>query len=558
MSSQPQPFSARPDEAWPTVPATRIGSLLEVAWIVLLILPAATTASVSRIFDANENTLFIVSCWLIVAARLLFGRRAFFAATLPIALLGVACMGADFLRGANLLALLLQWRTFSALDVAGAARPYVWIALAGCTALAALCWACWRSAPARPVRRPVALAVLAVTALLACMVPRTSWLRAWPIDGVLVATATLSHSHVMAQYLFPDSATVDPRSPDASWGGARAAGAPASETVVLAIGETIRNDFLNECGGPARVRRLAPGALVACDVTSGSDGTDLSVPLIVSREMPGHRVRVSDDGTVVRALEEAGFEGHWISAQHRAIAWPDAQYQDFPGWQGLDTALLLPPLAAALARPAPLKAIVLHANNAHDPYCARYDPAHAPYAADCLALGAPLSAATLPAMRANYANAVDASVGFVNAVIAQLDQQPQPAFLVFTPDHGENLFDDGRALWGHARRHPTRWDTHVPIVFWANAAWRATHASQWTLLQSQIGAPLMHADVVPTLLDAAGVRYDEQRALPVDLLRRPVPARRRVVQLALDATIGWDTLVEEARAAGAPASAAAP
>ena len=70
MSSQPQPFSARPDEAWPTAPATRIGSLLEVAWIVLLILPAATTASVSRIFDANENTLFIVSCWLIVAARL--------------------------------------------------------------------------------------------------------------------------------------------------------------------------------------------------------------------------------------------------------------------------------------------------------------------------------------------------------------------------------------------------------------------------------------------------------------------------------------------------------
>ena len=550
MSSESQDPAARPGKASPSAAATRVGSLLEVLWIVLLILPAATTASVSRIFDANENTLFVVSCWLIVAGRLLFGRRAFFPATLPIALLGVACMGADFLRGANLLALLLQWRTFSSLDIVGAARPYVWIALAGCAALTLLCWACWRTARERSTRRPALLAVLAITALLACAVPRTSWLRAWPVDGTLVAATTLSHSLVMAQYLFPDSATVDPRSPDSSWGGSRVAGAPARETVVLVIGETIRNDFLNECGGPSRVRKFAPGALVACDVTSGADGTDLSVPLLVSREMPGHRVRVSDDGTVVRALEEAGFEGHWIATQHRAIAWPDAQYQVFPGSLGQDTAMLLPPLAAAMARPAPLKAIVLHANNAHDPYCARYDHAHAPYAADCMALGAQPSAANLPSTRANYANAVDASVGFVNDVIAQLDQQPQPAFMVFTPDHGENLFDDGRALWGHMRRHPTRWDTHVPAVFWANAAWRATHEAQWAVLQSQIGAPLMHADLVPTLLDAAGVRYLEQRALPVDLLARRVPARRRVVQLALDATIAWDTLVDEARAAG--------
>ena len=47
------------------------------------------------------------------------------------------------------------------------------------------------------------------------------------------------------------------------------------------------------------------------------------------------------------------------------------------------------------------------------------------------------------------------------------------------------------------------------------------------------------------------------RTLPVDLLAQTVPARRRVVQLSLDATIAWDTLVDEARAAGPPAPAAA-
>ena len=97
--------------------------------------------------------------------------------------------------------------------------------------------------------------------------------------------------------------------------------------------------------------------------------------------------------------------------------------------------------------------------------------------------------------------------------------------MIFTPDHGENPLDDSRAIRQHALRHPTQRDTHVPAIFWANDAWRATHAAQWMQLASQVGAPLMHADMVPTLMDAAGVRYDEPRALPVDLLARAVPAR---------------------------------
>ena len=530
----------------------RFAPLLEVLWIVLLILPAATTASATRIFDANENGLFIASCWIVLAARLLFPRRAFFLATLPVALAGVACMLADFLRGADLLALALQWRTFPAVEVIAAARPYAALIVGGCVAIAALGTACWFTSDDRAPRRGVRLAVGAVTLAAALVLPATTWLRAWPIDGVLVAATSVTGSRVMAQYLFPASSTLDPRDPGASWHAARRAGGPARETVVFVVGETIRNDYLSECHGPAGVRPLAAGALVACDVTAGSDGTDQSVPLLVSREMPGHPVRVSDDATVMRALGQAGFETWWITAQAPAIAWPDAEHVVFPNHQGLDTGLLLPPLAQALAAPARLKAVLLHANNAHDPYCVRYDAASAPYPSHCANLGAPPDATNLEHVKANYANAVDASVGFVDGVIAELDRHPEPAFLVFSPDHGENLLDDGRAIWGHARRHPTRWDAQVPAVFWANAAWRAAHPTQWATLRSSLAAPLMHADLVPTLLDAADVAYTEPRALSADLLRGPPPARQRVVQTTLGATIAWNALVAEARVAGPP------
>ena len=539
--------------------ARYVALVLEVLWTMLLVLPAVLTTSAMRVFDEDPGLLLAVSCWVVLGTRLLFPRRAYFFATLPVALLGVACTGAELLRGVDLLALVGRWHTFSALEIAGAARPYAWATLATCIVLGALAFGCYRLVPEHTRPRAVAWGVVAATALLATAVPRTVWLRIWPLDGILLVGATASGSNVMTQYLFPELSSVDPRAPGSRWGASRVPGAPPEETVVLLIGETIRPDYLRECGGPARVRPLSSGARVACDVTSGSDGTSESVPLLVSREMPGHRVRVSTDATFVHALQEAGFEGHWISAQPRSVAWPDATYQVFQPERGRDADLLLPPLATALARPAPLKAIVLHANNAHYPYCSRYDSAQAPYRVDCSGGIDAVTRDNLAQARANYANAVDASVGLLDDVIDALSHQPQPTFLVYAPDHGENLLDDGRVLWNHALRHPTRWDARVPVVFWANDAWRAGHAAQWARLESQLGAPLMHADLVPTLLDAAGVRYDEPRQEPVDLLASTVPAQRhRMVQQALDNAVDWTTLESEARAAGPGPAASGP
>ncbi len=528
----------------------RIASILEIVWMLLLVLPAATTMSASHPWDLNLRALFIESCWLIVGARLLYPRRGFFPATLPIVTLGLLCMGADFLRVIDLLELLSQWRTFPQDEIVSAIQPYIGLAAAGLAALCALCWAAWATSTDRSTSRRLRFGVLGGTIALGCALPGATWIRSWPINGVLVVASTVMDSSRLTQYLFPATSSVNPRDPKATWNASRIASAPAAETVVFIIGETIRSDFLKECHGPDRVRAVATAALVACDVTSSSDSTAASVPLIVSREMPGHAVRVSSDATFAHALKESGFETHWLGLQGPSVAWADADDQQFPSTQGSDSAVLLPLLAKVLDGAAPLKAVVLHANNAHAPYSSRYDPAQAPYQVSTHA-GEALDASNLRDVRLTYANAVDASIGFVNAVIGQLDRHPEPAFLIFSPDHAENLLDDSRELWGHELRHPTRWDTRVPAIFWANAAWRSTHSAQWARLQSQIDAPLMHIDLVPTLLDAAGVRYEDHRALRVDLLAQAVPPRRRVVQEALGSAIAWDTLVDEAHAAAA-------
>ena len=541
----PVPLSATARDA-----GSRLGSVLEIVWIVLLILPAVVTLPPSPAWDRGDWALLLVPLWLVIAARAMWPSRGFFPATLPVAMLGLLCLGATALRGVDLLELALQWRTYSGGEVSAALRPYLATAIAGCLCVAAVGAAAWRWAHVRSTTHRGRWATAAVTLAAALAVPPAAWLFVWPIKPALVAAAAAGDSRGIADRLFPQASTTNPRNPKSTWNASRLPGAPSAETVVLVIGESVRNDFFHECRGPARVRPVAAGALVACDVTSGADLTVMSVPLLISREMPGHAVRVSDDATFAHALEEAGFDTSWYGTQGAAIAWADAEHQGFPNATGSDTDLLVPPLMAALARPAPLKAVVLHAYNAHDPYCDRFDPDKAPYPVDCKRFDEPWDKANLKKVRDSYADAVDASIGFLDKVIEPLRVRAEPVFLVYTPDHGEALLDDGREIWSHGFRHPTRWDTHVPVVFWANDAWRRAHAAEWANLASQVDAPLMHVDIVPTLLHAADVRYDDRRTLPVDLLARTVPPRRRIIQVAIGQTVPWDTLVKEAQDAG--------
>lgn len=528
---------------------TVLGWTLQAIWIVALILPGVTTFSARRLWDLDRHYLLLGTCWIVAALRILLPGRSFFIYTLPLLFVGVVCMAADFLRDVDVLELALHWKTFSVVEVWAELRPYlsaVAIAVLACASLAVLCYRLCR--PLAPTRRKVAVALVG-TLLLVLTMPTAVWFRVWPMNAVLVLSSSLVGSAAVSMYLFPDSSITNPRDPAVGWGGTQVQSFSEPQTFVLVVGETVRSDYLRECGEMDRIRPLAAGALAFCDVTAGSDATHTSVPLLVSREMPGHRMRVSNDSTFLKAFEESGFETHWYGLQEQSIVWPDAQQQSYPPRDQSDLVALLPLLQRALESPAPRKVIVLHTINAHRPYCRRYDANAAPYPVSCETMTDKPTAQNIAQFRLTYANAVDASIGFLNRMIGVLDQVPGQVFLVYTADHGENFEDDSRRLYGHALRFPTRWDIQVPAVFWANEAWRQAHSRGWDFLQGQRGAALMHADLVPTLLGAAGIRYDEPRDGVVNLLDAPAPARRRVVQHSLGGTTDWDALVEQAEAA---------
>lgn len=530
---------------------TRVSGLARLLWLGLLLLPAATSVSSWHDWDIPPLQLLAASAAWVLALRLLLPGPAFFVVSYPAALASATVLGADALRHVDALELAAQWRSFSAEDVRSALLPYRWHLLSAAAVLAGWAWLCTRG-PAPPAAGRWRLRLGSVTLLvagLAAWLPPVAWARAWPASAAVVAASLAVDQPQWAGLAVAGAGALG--RPQDDWGARREPAAAAlkadAETYVLIIGESLRADFLRECGGPAGIRTLAAGSLVACDVSAGANATHTSVPLLISRHLPGLRTRVPADATFQSAFAHVGFKTAWLATQGQDVAWPDAQVQQYG--TGSDSEVLLPALDDLLKPPAARWSVVLHVTGAHEPYCSRFDRRQAPLGDRCAEMGEVPTPTSRDAWRAMYGNAVDASVGFVNAVIDRLERQPGPVFLVFTPDHAENLLDDRRRLHGHALRTPSLWDTRVPAVFWANAAWKAAHPQRWRQLQRNLSEPLMHADIVPTLLQAADIRVQDGRDQAINLLVRAVPARERLVQSAIGSTVRFEALREAAERA---------
>jgi glucan phosphoethanolaminetransferase (alkaline phosphatase superfamily) len=503
----------------------RLGSFrhaLFAAWLALLVLPAVT---VFYWRDPHHLLTAAVALGCFALLWVVFGARWFFVVTYPFALVSVLAIGAEALRHVDLLELALFAGRVDLREADRALSPYYLTISAVALVLAVLAALGFRRPAHHPSRRAraAASALIVLPGIAMGFARPALLLRAWPVNVASAGLAFATRSPYFATAAVPWAPT-SPRSRQASWAASRDAAPARRETYVVLIGESIRADHLAACGGPASLG-LDPDAVVYCDVMAGASSTHVSVPLLVSRRMPGSPARVGSDATFLRAFEEAGFRTYWLSAQDESIAWPDAQVSRYVVPRSTDRRDLLPLLREALADPAPKKAIVIHSYDAHFPYCERFDPRDAPFPVDCRKVGAIPQGGERRDWIAAYDDAVAETVRYIDAVIAQLSDPDGEAFVAYTPDHGENLLDDGRGLYFHALREPTRYDTRVPMVFWANSTWRAAHPDRLRGLVAHRAVPAMQADLVPTVLGAAGIRYAEPRGEVVDLTRR-APGKR--------------------------------
>ncbi len=84
--------------------------------------------------------------------------------------------------------------------------------------------------------------------------------------------------------------------------------------------------------------------------------------------------------------------------------------------------------------------------------------------------------------------------------------------MLYTSDHGEDIFDDYRQRFLHASPTPTFWQLHVPALMWMSAQFRSAYPGLFEAASGNRGKQVSStASVFDTLLDLAGIAADGHR-----------------------------------------------
>lgn len=277
--------------------------------------------------------------------------------------------------------------------------------------------------------------------------------------------------------------------------------ATAPEVYVMVVGETARTHNFSLYGYPRNTNPLlskTPGIKAFPNVTTQSNTTHKSVPMLLSAASAEDFERLFHEKGILAAFKEAGFHTVFISNQL-----PNHSFIDFLGEQAdehyflkkedasqgnhYDEDLLqkldeILPLADASSsahyhyRYRKLF-VVLHSYGSHFNYQERYPRSFAYFRPDS-------RSEAKSENRRDLLNAYDNTIRYtdyiLHGIIERLQKwegvqtktdgvydQPTSAML-YTSDHGENIFDDERSLFLHAAPKASDYELHVPFIIWTS------------------------------------------------------------------------------------------
>lgn len=259
-----------------------------------------------------------------------------------------------------------------------------------------------------------------------------------------------------------------------------------NEIYIAVIGETARADNWQILGYDRptnpELSLYGDSLLAFGNVFSESNTTHKSVPMLLTTlSSETFKENIYRHKSIISAFKEAGFHTAFISVQK-----PNKSFIDFYA-QEADTLSyikgngnlpafdekVLPQLDAFIAdKSHGKKLIVIHLYGSHYDYSDRYPPKYSLFLPDSH-------------MQANYRNrqkllnAYDNTIVYTDHLLAELISRIKSidcnAALIYTSDHGEDIFDDSRKKYLHASPVPTYWQLHVPLIIYMNPAYLSSH-----------------------------------------------------------------------------------
>jgi len=276
---------------------------------------------------------------------------------------------------------------------------------------------------------------------------------------------------------------------------------------IFIVGESLRADALMPKGrgrwSAALRQRLRDGLGTRLpDACAGANATALSVPLLVTASAPTDAAESASRPTVLALAKAAGARTAWISNQETLVveeSGHDMIAQISSSGEGAhydEEAIAVLAEFAAKNRVARSRAVLMHWYGQHFHYKDRYP--------DRLFADEPPDATPDELQELRYARAAEYGAKVLLDAAAVLDSEPDPAFLVFTSDHGENLPSDRNGRSYHTGK-PGLMDSMVPVLVLWNRPFAVSGRASRLQTLSRAHGPLGHRDVAEGWLALMGM-----------------------------------------------------
>ena len=316
------------------------------------------------------------------------------------------------------------------------------------------------------------------------------------------------------------------------------------EIYVLVIGETSRacNWQVMGYSRPTNPRLSVRNDLILFPrALSQSNTTYKSVPLMLTHTIPADFDSIVYRKSLITAFKEAGYYTSFFSGQSRNHALlqyfsEEADtifYNSKPGQYDMSIVRHLDSQLSDSLHPKQL--IVLHTYGSHFNYKDRYPESFSKFKPD-------KSSQANKYDRIDLVNAYDNSILYTDAVLSEIiemiDRTDAPATMIYTSDHGEDIFDDSRNRILHSSPVPTYYQLHVPLIVWQSPEYVAERPEITRALRANADKYVATSQTFfHTLLNIAGIQtpyldpiqsvaselYSEPRPVFLNDLNRSVP-----------------------------------
>lgn len=288
------------------------------------------------------------------------------------------------------------------------------------------------------------------------------------------------------------------------------------EVYVFVIGETGRAHNWGLYGYERNTTPLLKkqsGLVPFSNVLTQSNTTHKSVPMLMSLACAEDYEQLYQTKGIITAFKEAGFYTAYFSNQdynHSFIDFFGKEADNFFFIKGSNlpkeqkTDAKLEEMVSELLKEGHKKLfIVLHTYGSHFNYQERYPKESAQFKPDNITNVTPKNRSIL--INA-YDNTILQTDLFLNGLIERLKMKGVASALLYTSDHGEDIYDDHRNLFLHASPIPSYYQLHIPFIVWTSSEYQLLYPQiQKNLQNNRKKSVSSNASVIHTLLQLGGI-----------------------------------------------------